>query len=163
MTRPSIFLALSLQACSANNSETTTAPPQDTELPPKDGDTADVTAVTATGSEGAYTFAVTLASPDTGCDQYANWWEVLDEEGNLLYRRILGHSHVGEQPFTRTGGPVDVAADQQVYVRAHMDPAGYGGEVFAGSVADGFQSAADFPEFDAAVETQAPQPDGCAF
>ncbi len=174
-----LLLAMALQACSTSNSETTTAPAGDTQeavgdsVGP-DGDsgddsdsgseeTADVTAVTVTGSGGAYTFAVTLASPDTGCDRYANWWEVLDEDGTLVYRRILAHSHVDEQPFTRTGGPVDVTAEQRVYVRAHMDPGGYGGDVFVGSADAGFELATPPPTLDASTEAEAPQPDGCAF
>ena len=60
---------------------------------------ADITAVKASGSDGNYQFSVTIKSPDTGCDQYADWWEVIDEDGNLLYRRILMHSHVNEIPW----------------------------------------------------------------
>ena len=101
---------------------------------------ADVTAVSVTGNAGDYRFSVTVSSPDTGCDQYADWWEVLGESGDLLYRRVLLHSHVGEQPFSRSGGPV--AADQVVWVRAHMNPQGYGGVAFKGTVQDGFAAAA---------------------
>jgi hypothetical protein len=79
-----------------------------------------------------------VSSPDTGCDQYADWWEVLDEEGQLLYRRVLLHSHVGEQPFARSGGSVSVGTEQIVWVRAHMNSRGYGRVAFRGSVQDGF-------------------------
>ena len=79
---------------------------------------ANVLSVQVTGNPGAYQFAVEIASPDTGCEQYADWWEVVSQDGQLLYRRILLHSHVDEQPFTRSGGPVEVAADELVYVRA---------------------------------------------
>ena len=54
---------------------------------------ANVIAVDAKGSNGNYNFYVTLSSDETGCEQYANWWEILDENGSLLYRRILIHSH----------------------------------------------------------------------
>ena len=57
---------------------------------------ASVTEISWTGEEHNYTFSVTLRSPDTGCEQYADWWEIIDLEGNLIYRRILGHSHVNE-------------------------------------------------------------------
>ncbi|HJN27098.1 MAG TPA: hypothetical protein QF604_04200 [Candidatus Latescibacteria bacterium] len=38
-------------------------------------------------------------------------------EGQLLYRRVLLHSHTNEQPFARSGSPVPIASDQQVWVR----------------------------------------------
>ena len=124
---------------------------------------ADVVSVSATGEPNAYTFSVRIISPDTGCEQYADWWEVLSEEGNLVYRRILAHSHVDEQPFTRSGQPVSIEATDIVYVRAHMHPGGYGGAVFKGSAEDGFQEAMVLPEFAPSIETADPQPDGCAF
>ena len=100
---------------------------------------ANVLSVQVTGNPGAYQFAVEIASPDTGCEQYADWWEVTSEDGRLLYRRILLHSHVDEQPFTRSGGPVDIATDDVVYVRAHMNTVGYDGAVLKGTVQDGFK------------------------
>ncbi len=39
---------------------------------------------------------------DTGWDHYANKFEVLDTEGNILGTRVLHHPHVNEQPFTRS-------------------------------------------------------------
>jgi len=74
---------------------------------------ADVLSVEVTGSPNAYQFSVKIASPDTGCEQYADWWEVLSEDGQLLYRRILLHSHVNEQPFVRSGGPVNIPLFQR--------------------------------------------------
>ena len=44
----------------------------------------------------------TLAHADTGWDHYANKWDVLDQDGNLLGTRVLHHPHVEEQPFTRS-------------------------------------------------------------
>ena len=124
---------------------------------------ASVTAVEVSGDSRAYTFAVTVQSPDTGCDQYANWWEVVSEDGTLLYRRILAHSHVEEQPFRRTGGPVAVSSDQLVIVRAHMDPQGYGTQAMQGSAATGFEAIALQEDFAADLATAEPQPQGCAF
>ncbi len=124
---------------------------------------ANVIGAEAGGNSGGYTFSVRISSPDTGCDQYADWWEVLDEEGNLIYRRILAHSHVNEQPFVRSGGPVAVTADDIVWVRAHMNPGGYGGMAFKGSVETGFQEAELDPQFAAEAATLAPLPNGCAF
>ncbi len=124
---------------------------------------ADVIDVEARGEPGDYRFSVTVESPDTGCDQYADWWEVLSTDGELLHRRILAHSHVNEQPFTRSGGPVDIDADETVIVRAHMNTTGYGGQAMRGSVEEGF-SPVELPvDFAADVEDQEPQPTGCAF
>jgi len=124
---------------------------------------ADVTAVRASGGAGAYQFSVTVRSPDTGCAQYADWWEVLGEDGKLIYRRVLLHSHVDEQPFTRSGGPVPIAADTTVIVRAHMNTSGYGGAALKGSVKQGF-TAVNLPAgFAADVAKRLPLPDGCAF
>lgn len=123
---------------------------------------ASVTNVTTTENQpGQYSFAVTIKSPDTGCEQYADWWEVLSEEGALLYRRILAHSHVGEQPFERSGGPVAISADQPVIVRAHMNTQGYGTQAMKGSIASGFQETQLAPDFAANVEGQSPQPSAC--
>lgn len=128
-----------------------------------DGLHADVIAVTVTGEDKAYRFSVEVHSPDTGCDQYADWWEVLTEDGGLLYRRILAHSHVDEQPFVRSGGPVGITPDAVVIVRAHLHPGGYGGQAMKGSVQDGFEAVAVGEDFAAGVESLEPQPSGCAF
>lgn len=121
--------------------------------------------VSASGEEGKYTFSVTLKSPDTGCQQYADWWEVLSENGDLVYRRILVHSHVNEQPFTRSGGAVHIGASDVVVIRGHMNTLGYGeGEVaMKGSVASGFQGFVISKNFAADIEKESPQPNGCTF
>jgi len=104
-----------------------------------------------------------MLSPDKGCDQYADWWEVVSENGDLIYRRILGHSHVDEQPFTRSGGAVDISKNQQVWVRAHMNNTGYGGLVMKGSVDAGFQITPWPDDFAEGVDKVEPLPTGCAF
>jgi len=125
-------------------------------------DYADVVLVETSGGEATYDFSVGIKSPDTGCDRYADWWEVVDEEGTLIYRRTLAHSHVNEQPFVRSGGPVTVAANETVWVRAHMYPGGYGGMAFKGSVAEGFRRANMIDGFGADLEDDRPQPSACA-
>jgi hypothetical protein len=130
---------------------------------PQRGD-VEVTQAQASGAPDAYTLSVEVRSADTGCEAYADWWEVTDADGQTLhYRRILAHSHVDEQPFTRSGGPVPVGADDEVVVRAHFAPTGYGRAALRGSVAGGFE-AVTLPEgFGASLEGAAPLPDGCAF
>ena len=92
-----------------------------------------------------------------------SWWEVVDSQtGKLLYRRILAHSHVNEQPFTRSGGPVPIQPGQPIVIRAHMGgiQSHYGGQVLSGSVDGGFKPVADsLPS----LETVEPLPTGCAF
>jgi hypothetical protein len=123
---------------------------------------AEIERVTVTGSAGSYLFRVTVRSPDRGCGRYANWWEVVTPEGELVYRRVLKHSHPNEQPFTRSGGPVPVAADQVVIVRAHMEPGGYGGRAYKGTAASGFQAAYLAEGFAEGLARQAPLPESCA-
>lgn len=144
--------ALALVASCGNGADTDDAGPR-----------ADVTAVTTSGEDGQYTFAVTIRSPDTGCERYADWWEIVTPEGELVYRRILTHSHVDEQPFTRTGGPVPTGADDEVIVRAHLAPGGFGGAAMRGSPTQGFQAFTPESGFAADLETAPPVPTGCAF
>jgi len=123
---------------------------------------ADVVRVQARGPAGAYELAVSVRSPDRDCGLYADWWEVVSEDGRLLYRRILMHSHPDEQPFTRPGGPVPISPDATVVVRAHLVPTGYGGAVMRGSVARGFAPWPDVPPgFAAGLATQPPLPKEC--
>ena len=49
-----------------------------------------------------YGFSVTVRHDDTGWEHYADKWEVLDIDQNVLATRILYHPHVDEQPFTRS-------------------------------------------------------------
>lgn len=143
--------------------ETMTRSKQETPTYPPDAAKADVISVEVNGSPGSYTFFVGVRSPDLGCEQYADWWEVVDGSGRLVYRRILLHSHVSEQPFVRSGGPVEVEPETELVVRAHMNHSGYGGEVMSGSVASGFHPAQFKADFSAELETSPPLPDGCAF
>jgi hypothetical protein len=122
---------------------------------------ARVTAVKTSGAPGAYTFLVTVASNDTGCSHYADWWEVLDERAHLVYRRVLLHDHADEQPFTRDGGPVVVSADQTVTVRVHMNTSGYSPSALRGSVTAGFTPVELPDSFAAGLAKQPPLPDVC--
>jgi hypothetical protein len=128
------------------------------------GDAADVLAVTATGGPDAWSVSVTVESPDTGCDRYADWWEILGVDGELLYRRILDHSHVDEQPFTRASeGNVALGGDLVVRVRAHLHPDGYGGQVLEGQLGGTFEPVDVDVDFGAALESAEPLPEECLF
>ncbi len=154
--RMNLFFALLLFACSTETPDTKATSTDNSK-------SANIVSVEVSGNENSYTFKVGIKSPDTGCDQYANWWEVLSEDGKLIYRRILGHSHVNEQPFIRSGGTVAIGKEQIVWVRAHMNNSGYGGEVFKGTVKEGFAKFDADTNFSKEIEAESPQPNGCAF
>lgn len=64
---------------------------------------ADVVEVRVSAEEGGtYRFDVTVRSPDTGWEKYADAWEVRAPDGTVLGTRVLAHPHVDEQPFTRS-------------------------------------------------------------
>lgn len=160
------ILLLMLTSCGTPmpSRELSQTPPSAEDFTNASNSVAVVTDVKVPGGEpGNYTFAVTIESPDTGCEQYADWWEVVTPEGNLIYRRILAHSHVDEQPFQRSGGPVAVQPNQTVIVRAHMHPFGYGAQAMQGRVEGGFEAVTLSPDFAADLANAEPQPQGCAF
>jgi hypothetical protein len=97
---------------------------------------ADVLHVRAVQSgNGAWTFHVTVEHPDTDWEDYADGWDVLTPDGEVLkpdpdspFTRLLLHPHENEQPFTRSqSGIVIPAGVSRVLVRAHDLVDGYGG------------------------------------
>jgi len=104
----------------------------------------------------------TTNDPDSN-DDSAAITAVTINDGSLIYRRILSHSHVDEQPFTRSGGPVAIQAHDEILVRAHMNSIGYGNQVFRGSVAQGLVQDTLDSAFSEQLETTDPLPSGCAF
>ncbi|CAM4403465.1 hypothetical protein ZORO111903_18915 [Zobellia roscoffensis] len=126
-------------------------------------DITKVIKIEVSGNGNGYTFNTTIQSPDTGCDQYADWWEIIDLKGNLIYRRILAHSHVDEQPFSRSGSNILLAANTQVYIRAHINSLGYASNVQKGSVENGFMAVQLDSEFAKELEKVEPLPTGCDF
>jgi hypothetical protein len=97
---------------------------------------ADVLFVRAVqASDGRWTFHVTVEHPDTGWEDYADGWDVLTPDGEVLksnagdpFTRLLLHPHETEQPFTRSqSGIVIPEGVTQVRVRAHDLVDGYGG------------------------------------
>ena len=125
---------------------------------------ADVVSVTASGgNNGVFNFAVGIFSPDIDCSQYANWWEVVSEDGTLIARRILAHSHVSpdfSQPFIRNTN-VTVDSTTVVWIRGHMNNTGYkNGKAFKGSIASGFVETAIPADFALDLDNEVPD---CAF
>ena len=81
------------------------------------------------GANGTYRFDVTVKHADTGWDHYADAFEVLSPDGQVLGTRILAHPHVNEQPFTRSLSNVKVPPDiDTVIVRARDKIHDYGGQ-----------------------------------
>ena len=122
-----------------------------------------VLSVKVSGGAGGYNFSVTISSPDEGCSQYADWWEVFNQDEELVYRRVLLHSHVDEQPFTRSGGPVSIEIDEEVVVRVHMNTSGYSSLAMKGSPEQGFEPIELGPGFAANLSEIPPLPGDCGF
>lgn len=167
-----IFLSTVLYACGSNGSsnaqldESLDSNNEAVEnFPAASGNanSAAVVTVAIRGESNAYNFLVTVRSPDIGCSQYADWWEVIRPDGSLVYRRILTHSHVDEQPFARSGGPVNLVADENAIVRVHMNSLGYSERVLTGNVQEGFTLSTLSTSFAQTLEFSEPLPEGCAF
>lgn len=163
--RPFYFLLLSVIwfCCCSTDGENAFTATEEMAMQQTISGLPEIIDVEVSGDENSYEFSVTIKSPDTGCDQYADWWEVFDLNGKLIYRRILAHSHVSEQPFTRAGGPIKISKDLEVYVRAHMNNSGYGSKVFKGSVEKGLSSGNLDKEYAQDLEEVAPLPSRCDF
>ncbi|WP_455235079.1 hypothetical protein [Thiogranum longum] len=99
---------------------------------------ADVLAVDAqrTG-EHEFRFSVTVKHDDAGWDHYANRWEVVSPDGEVLATRELAHPHEQEQPFTRSLSGIRIPPDlSEVVVRAHDSVHGYGGRELTLPISD---------------------------
>ncbi|WP_289033653.1 hypothetical protein [uncultured Roseibium sp.] len=85
----------------------------------------------AVQQNGQWRFSVTLSHDDTGWDHYADLWQVLTPDGDLLGERVLLHPHVNEQPFTRSLGGVKIPDDiSKVIIRARDTVHGFAEETF---------------------------------
>jgi hypothetical protein len=115
----------------------TEAPPTAAPSPATGGKgNADVLYVRAVQSADAtWTFHVTVQHPDTGWEDYADGWDVLTPDGEVLkpdpdsaFTRLLLHPHVDEQPFTRSQSGITIPSGvTRLLVRAHDLVDGYGG------------------------------------
>ena len=76
-------------------------------------------------------FSVTLEHADTGWEHYANQWDVLTLDNEVIGTRVLYHPHVNEQPFTRSLSGVSIPASvKHVKVRASDSKHGYSGKEY---------------------------------
>ncbi len=85
-----------------------------------------IESVSASRSGDAWRFDVTIRHPDTGWDDYADGWRVLDMGGAELGMRVLHHPHVDEQPFTRSLSGVSIPeGTTQVQIQARDNVGGW--------------------------------------
>lgn len=83
-----------------------------------------------------WAFTVTVRHPDTGWEDYADGWDVVTLQGEVIkpdpesqFTRTLLHPHVDEQPFTRSQSGIRIPEDvTEVMVRAHDLVSGFGGQ-----------------------------------
>jgi hypothetical protein len=79
-------------------------------------------------AESGCAFHVTVLHADEGWEHYANRWEVLTVDGEILATRELAHPHENEQPFTRSLRGVRIPAGiSEVVIRAGDSVHGFGG------------------------------------
>lgn len=114
------------------------SPVESTPAPsPNGAANADVTFVEARrDAGGTWTFAVTMAHPDQGWEDYADGWDVVLPDGSVVkpepdspFTRLLLHPHETEQPFTRSQSGIVIPKDVTgVTVRAHDLVDGFGGQ-----------------------------------
>jgi hypothetical protein len=83
-------------------------------------------------AESACAFNVMVRHADEGWEHYANRWEVLTLDGEVLATRELAHPHENEQPFTRSlrGVRIPEGVDR-VVVRANDSAHGFGGKTIS--------------------------------
>lgn len=83
-------------------------------------------------SDGTYRFDVTVRHQDEGWDHYADAYEILTPDGEVLAVRTLTHPHENEQPFTRAISGVAIPEGiASVRIRAHDSVHEYGGAEFS--------------------------------
>ena len=78
--------------------------------------------------DGRFRFDVTVRHADEGWGHYADRWDVVGPDGEVLGSRELAHPHVNEQPFTRSLSGVEIPGNaEKVTIRAHDKVHGLGG------------------------------------
>ncbi|MFT2111854.1 hypothetical protein [Marinomonas sp. 2405UD68-3] len=89
---------------------------------------ADVVKVNVNCSDTTCSMQTTVLHQDSGWEHYADRWEVLNEQGDIIATRVLLHPHENEQPFTRGMQFKKPKNSPTVQVRAHDSVHGYGGK-----------------------------------
>ncbi|MEM1365826.1 MAG: hypothetical protein AAGH82_08765 [Pseudomonadota bacterium] len=98
-------------------------------VPSLSGEADVINVVVRERADGTYLFDVTVQHADEGWEHYANAFEIVGPDGNVLGTRVLAHPHVEEQPFTRSLSRVEIPAGlTEVTVRAVDSVHGIGGK-----------------------------------
>ena len=124
---------------------------------------AEITDIRAGKSRSGAGFSLfaTIKSSDINCDHYVNWWEAVSEDGELLYRRVLGHPHSKEQPFSRGSSTDSISEETVFYARAHMHPFGYSQNGMKGSIKNGFTAVTIPDDFASHLADEGEMPSRC--
>ena len=77
---------------------------------------------------GVYTITAEVEHADDGWDHYADAWQVLTPDGEVIATRELAHPHMNEQPFIRSLSGVEIPDNvAEITVRARDLVHGFGG------------------------------------
>lgn len=97
---------------------------------------ADVVDVEVTKQgDGQFRFDVMVRHADEGWEHYADRWEVVGPDGEVLGARELAHPHVDEQPFMRSLSGVEISSGiSEVTIRARDSVHGHGGAEMTAAV-----------------------------
>ncbi len=88
-----------------------------------------LSATIAQTAPGVYTISARVKHADSGWDHYADAWEVLAPNGDVIATRVLAHPHVNEQPFTRAKSGIKIPEGvTEVTIRARDSVHGTGGQ-----------------------------------
>lgn len=125
---------LPLEPQSADVKSPIATPAAEPAITPTDNPDLDYTQVVfvqaTQNSDGLWRFDTTVRHNDQGWEDYADAWQVVDLEGNVLAERILTHPHDNEQPFTRNQSNIEIPPETtKVIVRAKDNVEGFGGQV----------------------------------
>jgi len=93
---------------------------------PAFADDATIDDALAERSGDTWSVSVTLSHGDTGWDDYADGWRVVDAEGEVIGTRVLAHPHVNEQPFTRSLGGLKLEEGVAYFIEAKTLTDGWG-------------------------------------
>ncbi|MBX2809440.1 MAG: hypothetical protein KTR20_12515 [Cellvibrionaceae bacterium] len=76
----------------------------------------------------SFQIIATVKHADTGWKHYANAWQVLNENGEVIGTRTLHHPHENEQPFSRSLTLTIAPEVKKITVRALDSVHGAGGK-----------------------------------